>query len=166
MILFILPFLNVAGGRGYFSGARALCRMVLMPSAVGLYAWDWQVAILAFAGFALWAIPGWGKYFAAGHGQYDPQEKEIGWIDWMGEKIFPYDGKEQTNRKRGIICMGMRGLFLWPFFAAIGHPLTGLAMFMQGFCYGAGRWNPNQTVPMGEFLTGVLIGILVYLCVR
>lgn len=160
MILTLATY-NLLGGRGLFFG-RVLFRMVIMPAIVLSHVgFSWHNAVVVFAGFALWASFGWGKYFASFHGRYDPNEKEIAWIDWVGKKVFPYDGEKLTNHFRGILCMGLRGLYLYPMFVLIGYPLLGLLMFLQGAIYGICSYVKEQhAVPCAEFLTGALISVV------
>ena len=141
--------------------------MELMPLLVCLHVEaGWLLSAAIFASFALWAIPGHGKYFSALHGRDDVLEHEIDWIDSLGYRFYPPDAEESTNRKRGVLCMGLRGMFLYPLFIALAFinpyaPLIGLGMLLQGFCYAAGAIYPKQGVPIGEALTGLLIAILV-----
>ena len=145
-----------------FTGARMLLRMGIMPAIVLSHVgFSYYNTAVIFAGFALWAVFGHGRYFASFTGRYDPNEKEIAWIDWVGEKVFPFNGRKRTNRMRGILCMGLRGLYLYPMFALIGYPLLGLLMFLQGATYGISSYVKEQhAVPCAEFLTGLLIALV------
>lgn len=166
-MIWLLPFLNLLGGRGLFPADKLICRFIGMPLVISWYAgFDWYVTAVSFAGIAFWAVWGHGKYFAAFHGRYDTNETEIGWIDAIGEAVFPYDGVKETNRERGMLCMGLRGLYLWPMFLLlfpVSHyaPLIGFGMFLQGQMYGFGKHVPERwAVPLAEVLTGLLIAVL------
>lgn len=161
MILTLATY-NMLGGRGVFTGARMLLRMGIMPAIVlNHVGFSYYNLAVIFAGFALWAVFGHGRYFAAFTGRYDPKEKEIRWIDWVGEKVFPYNSKKKTNHMRGILCMGLRGMYLYPMLALIGCPLLGLLMFLQGATYGICYYVKEQhAVPCAEFLTGLLIAMV------
>lgn len=165
-LLFLLPTLNMLAGRGYrwkFISTRWI-RFMLMPFIVAEhYNFDITITIAAFASFALWASFGWGRYFSAFHGRYDPAEVEIRWIDWVGDKVYPNTTKWiEYNRMRGVFCMGLRGLFLSPLLLFTFPPGI-VMMWFQGWCYYLGRFvQESKAVPLAEFLTGLLMVVLIY----
>ena len=76
------------------------------------------IAVIVFLGIWIWAIPGWGRYFASLHGRDTRKEEEIRFIDRIGIAVFP-DGDYWSNRKRGTLEMALRGLFLCPLFVVL-----------------------------------------------
>ena len=122
---------------------------------------------MCIAGVALWKMRGWGLYFAAFNGGWNRNQSEVKWIDWIGYKVVPFEAFDHTksNRKRGLICMAIRGstgalpLFLYLGFAV--HPLGYLLwilMAMQGVFYWLMYWVSNEyeggiQTAVAEFLT-------------
>lgn len=125
------------------------------------------------AGFYLWALKGWGLYFAAGHGQWARNETEIKWIDRIGLKLIPFvtESRHSSNFLRGILCMGLRGgvyslplflglsyvhgleaMFVWPLFF-----LQGLAYYVAGGLT-PGIIHPKNMVRCAEMAWGACIG--------
>ena len=47
------------------------------------------IGVVVFLGLWIWAIPGWGRYFASLHGHDTRKEEEISWIDRIGIAVFP-----------------------------------------------------------------------------
>lgn len=166
--------------RGGLFDARGLNGARWWASAgMGLGYWLLSGNLLAgvavSVGFMLWAIPGWGLYFAAATGRWDFTHTEIKWIDWIGLKLFPAvtGRRHKTNFKRGTLCMGLRGgVYSLPLFAGLAltvHPLA-LAiwplMFLQGFAYFAfNKLEPQGIDPTGhaEWLWGACMGGIIAL---
>lgn len=130
---------------------------------------SYTIGILTSLGVLWWATLGWGKYFSAATGGYAPNEREIGWIDWIGDLIKGNTYK--INRLRGAVCMGLRGWFyaqpLFLAFAGLNYYLSGnlslsieiaavgLGMLLQGFWYWFSAYFPSyQTIDIAERNTG------------
>ncbi len=155
------------------SGARWIAAAIL---GLGVYLYTLNVcqAIVVFAGFYLWAMKGWGLYFAAATGTWDITRRQIRWIDELGYKLFPFihGGKLPSNYMRGIFCMGIRGgVFSIPLFAGLAffNPVALLywpVMFLQGFAYFAFAWVKNEDpTAYAEWLWGATLGYLIALSV-
>lgn len=167
---------NYIRGRGYTKlGRGAVCTSFAL--VVLLNGWGYGfynavgMAIMVAACAYLWLMFGWGKYFSSFTGRDNPNEAEIGWIDWIGYKVFPYDMDARTNRLRGLLCMSIRGLFFYPAFIAIygitGNwwaLLIGLGTALQGYVYYIQK-EDAWAVARAEILTGLLFGSLIWLAV-
>lgn len=167
-LITLLPAFNLLGGRGLIPLGRIVFRAVLMPLVVAWhFSFELDVLFSAFVGFLIWTVPGWGKYFAAWHGRYNPMEREQRWIDWVGEAVYPYNGDKERNHIRGALCMGLRGLYLMPFFVmmtpySLYAPIIGMGMFLQGLAYYVCRYVPERhAASVAEVLTGLLIAVLI-----
>ncbi len=120
-------------------------------------------SVIVIAGVWIWASPGWGKYFSAYDGLDKSGEKEIGWIDYVGDKLV-HGTTSSKNRIRGTLQMSLRGLYLYPMFMGLSYYniwalLVGLAVLLQGPVYAAMRVVPNTwAVPIAEFTYFVIIG--------
>lgn len=126
-----------------------------------------QVLAAVAAGMFLWSLPGWGKYFSAFHGRDDLAEKEVGWIDRLGYAVYPPSVSMARNRRRGTLCMALRGLYLYPMFVALAvvvdplAALIGLGSLLQGFAYGIMRNVPERYAVTGAELTfGAIMGAM------
>jgi hypothetical protein len=104
---------------------------------------------LCMLGVLAWKAGGWGNYFAAFNGHWNRTRTDVRWIDLVGYKLVPFvDTNDfKTNRKRGLICMAIRGAaFSLPLFTYLGivvHPLGFLLwpfMAIQGAFYWAAYW--------------------------
>ena len=136
-----------------------------------------RLMITLAAGTAFWLVWGWGLYFSAFHGIWKQDEKEIGWIDWLGKKLVPWQAMTdyRRNRRRGTICMALRGLYIAPMFAVLawqmGHPAwgwLGLIGLAQGAAYGVMRHlsdvsqGAKWAEPLIMFIFGVSTGFLLW----
>lgn len=165
-MIWLLPTYNMLGGRGAFPLSKQLFRCVLMPFMVAMhFGFDLYITVCAFAGFALWAIPGHGKYFGEIWYSYNKtSEEEIRWIDWVGRELLPME-----HVGRGVLSMGLRGMLLYPFFLLMipynaFAPIIGLGMLLQGLCYLPDRYfDFSGDGALSEWLTGLLIAALVFL---
>ncbi len=123
-----------------------------------------MIAACVFLGIYLWCLFGWGKYFSAFHGRDDVNEKEIGFIDWIGYKVYPPESGR--NMARGVLCMAIRGCFIAPMFIGLAfilqspYPLLGIIIGpLQGLYYGAMRFVPEKhAVMISEILYGLMLG--------
>ena len=113
------------------------------------------------AAYFLWAIPGWGLYFAALTGRWNPAEKEISFIDEAGLWLVPFVGETdaQSNQARGAFCMFLRMLFAAPFFAYIGGrvdaPVPAALATIIGFAAAAAlSYRYSDTTEQAEYYTG------------
>lgn len=127
--------------------------------------------------FLLWAMPGWGLYFAAFSGKWNPAETEIPIIDSIGLYIVPFRTADVdvSNYRRGALCMGLRGTLILPYYLYLGwridHMLlsAGLGMaaaYCMGlsYCYGqhVANWFGGRRDPVeaAEVLTGTAFAFL------
>lgn len=174
--LFLMALLNRARGTRLFehTSSTVIGRVVSMGGMV-LVSWlafpigIYEVLVI-WAGLMLWcSAGGWGKYFSAMHGKYDPNEHEIAWIDWAGTYVEMTD--ECSNRLRGLFCMCLRGIYMYPIFIGLGllgHPwafIIGLGSLLQGFPYYWARYIPNWDkygIMAAELVWGAWIGMMLY----
>lgn len=138
--------------------------------ATGLIAWDWIIGVIVFAGYWLWAVLGWGKYFIIWHGKESvyEQESEVALIDWIADCII-LPVKTSEYKLWGLIAMSLRGLLIAPLFIGLGiylqsyfPALVGLGVGLSmGITYKAaelfGGYH-KYTVGIAEFLYGLIIG--------
>lgn len=161
---------RVRGGGIIATGNRILSSLALG----GLYALltgSALAGIIVASGFYIWALPGWGLYFAAGHGKWPKNQKEIGFIDAIGLKLIPFKkaSKHWTNYARGIICMGLRGgIFSLPLFAGLSY-LYGIQalllwpiFFLQGLAYFIAAKLDEEFVMVAELIWGGVIGVILF----
>lgn len=107
------------------------------------------IGITTFIGMLIWMVGvvpgwgGWGLYFASWTWVWNPNEKEVKPIDWIGKKLVPFKtmAPHWTNGLRGTICMGLRGLYITPLFFMLEALPLGIAVgLMQGIVYGSMHW--------------------------
>jgi hypothetical protein len=112
-------------------------------------------------------LPGWGKYVGAAIGaNYDHEEKEMGLVDWIMERL-----PLEHGRIWGAVAMSVRMILLVPCVIGVafitgGNPLWGLLAPLMGWCYwitgylfSEGAWGK------GEVLSGALLGLLIFLAI-
>lgn len=144
--------------------ARAVFSVTVALASLAIGAGLWQMLII-FAGLFAWSVPGWGKYFSAIHGRDNPQEKEIGWIDDIGyNTVFGVD--HESNRRRGAICMGLRGVYMLPMFLALAwfNPwalLIAPLCLLQGIPYYLAGYYQREPVMAAELAWGACIGLMI-----
>lgn len=171
IFIFLISFLNVARGRKLFGLTKSTMFGRVVFSFIAalwafflLYATSTQMLII-WVGLLIWSIPGWGKYYSAFTGKDDSDEIEIWWIDDLGYLLAPGDD-EKSIRKRGALCMGLRGLYMYPMFVALAwyNPwafVYGAGCLLQGIPYWLNRFvYPSNTI-FPEALWGALIGIMI-----
>lgn len=140
--------LNCLRGRGWVRGDRWLACL-----GFGIVSWLYSDAlhlgIVVAAGTYLWALPSWGEHFTA------------------------ITGETLNARLRGTLGMSLRGLYLYPLFAALALLTTpwallfGLGCLLQGPCYFVTRHTPNWqewAVARAELLFGAVMGGLLAAC--
>jgi hypothetical protein len=168
----LIAFFNVARGRKLFglSNSTVLSRIIfalgtafLSQMFLGASIW---LAFVIFVGLMLWSSFGWGKYFSAFTGIDDPNEKEIKWIDDIGYSVI-IGIDEFSNLKRGLLCMCLRGLYMYPMFALLGlaNPLAfivGIGCILQGVPYFAAYYFRQFSNPViyAEAVWGACIAIM------
>lgn len=134
------------------------------------------IGTITALGLLLWAVRGWGKYFSAYTGQNHKDDKEIAWIDYIGDLIK--GDSYNINRLRGAVQMALRGWFyaqpMFIAFAVMNYILTeslhtslgiasiGLLMLLQGFTYWVAAYFPHAS-QAAERNTGILIAICLML---
>lgn len=107
-----------------------------------------HIALCAL-GVLIWKAGAWGNYFSAFNGWWNRARTDVKWIDYIGYTLVPFVSTTdfKTNRKRGLICMAIRGAaYSLPLFIYLGisvHPLGFLLwpfMAMQGVFYWMAYW--------------------------
>lgn len=176
MILYLafLAFMNrLRGGRFDHHGLRGARWVASAGVGIASYAVSLNeyIAAICALGFFLWALPAWGLYFASVTGTWDQSRKDVGFIDRIGYRVFPFidGGVHPSNYKRGILCMGIRGgVFSFPLFAGLAffNPIA-LAlwpvMFLQGFAYWAYRGLTGiNPIGYAEYAWGFVMAALLY----
>jgi hypothetical protein len=166
-----LGILNCIGGRGKDAGMDHLSKVAfrfLLPVAatmvychyIGLDPYRVVIATLgtAFA-YGLW-FP-WGWSFDEITGGYDAK-KYPAIVQNIGLHLYPLDHLQSTNRKRGIIMKGLRGLYGYPGFILLAvylNPLSllyGLIWGLQGVVYWLYRDLDGKAVLMAEIADGMV----------
>jgi hypothetical protein len=137
---------------------------------MGIYAENWVIFSIVSIGIYIWAVFGWGKYFAAFHGRYNVNEKEFYPADLVADKLY-LKGKLNAN-DAGMVGMAIRALLALPMFIGLGIylnsylPLYGLLMALQGVIYRDMKYLPEEkAIPVAEVLTGCLLGGLILLSI-
>lgn len=175
-----LGLLNCLGGRGKDAGMDRLSKFAfrfLCPVAATMayahYAGSspLELVILTIGtsiAYGLW-FP-WGWSFDEITGQHDAT-KYPAIIQNIGLRLYPYDAFKATNRRRGIVMKGLRGLYGYPGFALLGYYLnplfllSGLFWGLQGVIYWLFRNYGRFNVLLAEIADGVvkataIVGVL------
>lgn len=163
-VLFVLgcAILNGARGSKLFglttstTATRIICAVVLAFVCTAISG-DPKDLLIVSIGYMIWAIPGWGKYFSAFNGNDNPAESEIKWIDRIGYRFV-----KTNNKLRGVLCMGLRGLYLYPLFLALGAPVIGLVAVLQGVPYYVAGLLPNGSIRHAEYAWGAVMGLMLW----
>jgi hypothetical protein len=181
MTMLLLPLLFAAVN--YFRGRGKLPAVSKVLSAI-MWAWitgiaaavlginEAPVMLITFLGTLCWIVPGWGLYFSSFTGVWKEGEAEIRFIDHIGLRMVPYHGAldESGNRKRGTICMALRGfIFSAPLFIGLAGWFSAWIivlfwplMLWQGPIYYANKpFHGKYGNIMPEVVTGWLLGFLV-----
>jgi 1,4-dihydroxy-2-naphthoate octaprenyltransferase len=135
---------------------------ILSGAALYLLTQDIVLCLITAVGILIWSIPGWGDYFDFTHTKNN--ENKI--IDKITSKI-------NSAKVKDTVAMSLRGLFILPLFIGFSVYLQSFAplvaaplILLQGPTY----LLSLKIVPdfgynhaLAEFLTGLLIGIMVLL---
>lgn len=153
----LCALLHYTRGRGILPGGRwTMALLIGLASPFG-----WLESLLVAAGVYLWLVPGLGKYFGLIHGRYSHDEREILWIDRLGEWLVPHN-----IRLRCLVQMSLRGLYLVPLFVALalaGYPGAWWIMplsLLQGPVYWLFRRQGENAVGYAELGMGLLVGAM------
>lgn len=172
LLIPVCSFLNRIRGGLFpnFPGGRIIAS-IGVGIVFGVLSFSIINGVAVALGYYLWALPGWGLYFAAATGQWNKDEVEVRFIDRIGLWLVPFitSQKNWSNYRRGVICMGLRGgIFSLPLFAALAFLVTPWALavwslfFLQGVnYYVAGRILPNvNPIGLAEWMWGACIGAM------
>lgn len=144
-----------------FATSKYVCAIYVALLSLLLLGVSYIEAGIIMAGWALWAVPGWGEYF-------DFQRKdndEIGWIDWLVSRLN-FDAYMADT-----VSMALRGLYGYPLFVALSlyageyHGLLiGLLLLLQGPIYYISYLIRDgvKHVEMAEVIMGFLWGALLF----
>lgn len=134
--------------------------------AAGLFTWDWIIGVIVAVGLYLFVVLGWGRGFAAIHGNDIAfSEPEIRPIDWLAKQIAGSWG----NHAHGTVWMSLRGLLLLPLFVALSVYLKDWTVSLYGLSglakgpvyYLAGRVTQKYAVEVAEVVMGAIIGLAI-----
>jgi hypothetical protein len=182
MFAFVTAFAlcNLIGGRSKdvfapdFGMGRFIFRALLPSIITGCYAYEQDLGLtmslivlaITLAASTLWFAPNWS--FDEINGQYDPNKYPL-WVKKIGLHFFPLDSDPatvaSTNRKRGMVMKGLRGMYEYPGCIALGlftpwAYLIGLLTALQGVMFWAcGRIFPKYPVAMAEAVWGAMRGL-------
>lgn len=123
------------------------------------------LGVVGFLGLWLGYSIGWGKYFAAFTGRYNPKEKDFFPADCVADWVYK---KTKDGYLAGWIGMSIRHMLFSPLMlgiALITHDphmvLSAVFCFSGGFVYAAMRFIPEKyAVLIAEPLRGALIASL------
>lgn len=150
-LFFLCGFFNVARGERLFGLTKStlISRLVSMSGIAGIcfiFSENAIVFPIALAGLMLWCSPAWDKYWSAAIGN-----------------------EADLSRLWGVAMMGIRGMYIYPLFIAlglIGYPLAnaiGLASLLQGIPYFIGGFlKKNRSIAFAEFVWGVCLSAMFY----
>jgi hypothetical protein len=162
LLVLICAIINRARGSHFFDliTSTVLTRIVcglLLAVVCAAMSGDLITIPIIFIGYMAWASFGWGKYFSAMHGNDNPAESEIKWIDRIG-----YHFVKDNNKLRGVLCMGIRGMFIYPMFLALGAPIIGLIACLQGVPYFVAGLMPEWSIREAEYMWGGVLGLMLW----
>lgn len=170
----------------YERGRRELNPLSRVNYAIAVYLFAFLVQytfggantfLLALAGILIWKLRGHGRYFAAFTGQWNPTEDEVGWVDWIVERLMPWGGggiipssQDPTgklwNYARGTLAMSLQGLYVIALFVllfGVSLPviMIGAAVGLcKGVIYGGVRYAPEGiAVPIAEPVWGGTVAL-------
>jgi len=156
----VFGILRSAHGEGELPRIVSIGAMTILVCL--FYLLQWYVWPLVFGGFCLGLMPGWGKYMTAtGLGVWNKNEIEIKPIDFIINKI-------DHPLWSPVLGMSLRWfIFFFPLFMVLGRPLESFGLLSMGFVYAGyrllGRNYDDQKWFLMEFITGVILGILVFI---
>lgn len=184
-LLFIIVFAALFAAIGYVRGRGMIPRWghviasiawALVTAGAAAFlgyreAYVIAIGIVAFIGLLIWLVGlkkgwgGWGLYFASWTWVWNPNEREVPPIDWIGLKLVPFKtmAPHWTNGLRGTICMSLRGLYITPLFLMLSALESGLIVGLsQGLVYGSMRWlAPTAGTKYAEPVFAAIIGVAV-----
>lgn len=126
--------------------------------------YQFAILLVVIPGMMIWAIPGWGKYFASFEWTWKVNEIEIPWIDWIVIRLVPFltEAPHWTNGLRGTLAMSLRGLYITPLFLMLSELSLGIVVgLLQGPVYAITRWLPIKGTKAAEPLYALIIGTAV-----
>lgn len=163
----LLALLNAARGAGELPRWLffPLCGLAALPLG-------WPTAVCVILGMAVFFAAGW--HFDCITGQFTVHENKVRWITRACLWAVPpgtNPGREvRENKRRGTLWLALRGLHLYPLFAALAvlHGpaalLWGLGVALMGpVYYLAGVFRRDGAVRLGEYAYFWLAGILILL---
>jgi hypothetical protein len=149
---------------------RYICPLIIACEAYLWTVFNWQVALLAGLGFAVWRYDGWGEANLAMHGSqiHYANRNRKKWVTKLADAIYTPNGTNKQRKLYGIIWGGIRGLYDLPAFIAVAvlfsNPLIaalGLLMGLQGAVYYlSGKLFPSRGTPPAELIMGAFRGSL------
>ena len=171
-IIFTAAFavLNRARGSKLFEKTTStqVARIVSAMGMAGLTLYFSQypklTGFIAFIGFFLWALPGWGKYAGMTTGRDSRHETEIKWIDRVLDQL-PIKGIQEL----GGIGMALRMVYAAPVLFAISFVEVGaywsclLTPLMGAVYYVTGKLWKDKGWHYGEYVSGGILGYLTVL---
>lgn len=172
-VLFAL--LNRARGSKLF-GLTTSTTVARIVSTVGMALLTYQshptlgVLLWSFASLFFWQVFGWGKYFAAIHGNIDPKGGGMRWVDWLMDRLDLPTFTVEERKRWGTVAMGLRQTLLAPFVLGLAYltddpGMAWLAVFTPFLgipYYLAGKISQKYAGLIAELIIGALIGAIVY----
>lgn len=151
------------------SQINRIIAVALFIIAGSLPFFDWWTTLYVAFGVLIWkyAGGGHGKYFSAFLGNYNPYEKEVGWIDRFVNKVIdPRKNTAKWNYARGTLGMSLTGVIVVPLVFMTGGftlqaALIGLGLGLaKGIIYGVQRYFPphDDDVADAEPIWGGIVG--------
>lgn len=167
--------LNRARGSKLF-GLTASTTVARIVSTVGMALLTYQshptlgVLLWSFASLFFWQVFGWGKYFAAIHGNIDPNGGGMRWVDWLMDRLDLPTFTVEERKRWGTVAMGLRQTLLAPFVIGLAYLTAdpGMALlaaftpFLGIPYYLAGKISQKYSGLIAELILGALIGAMVY----
>ncbi len=167
--------LNRARGSKLF-GLTTSTTVARIVSTIGMACatyWEHRtlgVLLWSFASLFFWQVFGWGKYFAAIHGNIDPNGGGLRWVDRVMGWLDPPLHTLEQRKRWGTVAMGLRMTLLAPFIIGLafltGEPnrawLAAFTPFLGIPYYLGGKLSQKYSVLIAELIVGALIGLMVY----
>lgn len=175
LCLLAIAILNYARGTRLFglTSSTSISRIVVsFAMAIVSYIMGYDILDIPIilAGIYVWSVPGWGKYFSSFMGNYNKDDREIGWIDYIGDNLI-IATDEKSNRVRGLVCMCLRGIYMYPLFIALylsGHPMApifGMGCLLQGIPYWLAKYAKDagkNPLSYAEPIWGYFMGLMLW----
>ena len=171
----LFALLNRARGSKLFglTTSTTVARIVSTFGMALLTYWAYpklSVLLWSFASLFFWQVFGWGKYFAAIHGNIDPKGGGMKWVDWVMDRLDLPIFTVEERKRWGTVAMGLRQTLLAPFIIGTAA-LTGNASmawlavitpFLGIPYYIGGKISQQFSVLIAELIIGAVIGAIVY----